>query len=200
MTDDIIKRCANHLRTSLDENHNVKLKSAHAHEIVASLFGYKSKASMLADKKYSIAKLEKSELMMFERKFSFIDARIGELHDLPDNMPNNDIIAEIVYSLFQDKTVGQRKAYTAFEDMAINLAKPYLQDHLKKSQKTPDKINLETSVNTEIKESELLLTVLYSTSENKKYCDVVISFPRVAGSVGYGKYQITPTFYSGGAK
>lgn len=44
----IAKLCANYLRT-FSNNHGVKLKSGHAHELVASFFGYKSKAAMLAD-------------------------------------------------------------------------------------------------------------------------------------------------------
>ena len=200
MTDDIIRRCATHLRTSLNENHNITLKSSHAHEIVAALFGYKSKAAMLADKKYSIAKLEKSQLMMFEREFSFIDTRMEELSGLPDDMPNNDVIAETVYSLFQQKTSGQRQAYTTFEDMAIALAKPYLQDHLNKWQLTSEKLGLDTKVNTDIKADELLLTVSFNLPKNRKYYDVSISFPRVAGSVGYGQYKIMPTLYTGGAE
>lgn len=194
MTDDIIRQCANHLRTSLTENHNITLKTSHAHEIVAALFGYKSKASMLADKKYPITKLAKSELMMFERAFSCIDKRMEALNDLPDGLPNNDVIAETVYALFENKSEGQRQAYTNFEDMAIELAKPYLQSHLNKMNVSSDLKEFSTEVNTEVREDKLILTVSFNTLETPKYCFVEILFPRVAGCVGYGKYKITPLY------
>ena len=49
MQHDIPKLCADSLRSFLSDNHGIKLKSGHAHEIVAAFFGYKSKISLLAD-------------------------------------------------------------------------------------------------------------------------------------------------------
>lgn len=191
MYKDIVKVSADHLRSSLDENHNIKLKSSHAHEIVASLFGYKSKASMLTDEKYPISNLEKSELMMFEKELSLIDDRMKELKDLPDKMPSNDILAETVYSLFQNKTAGQRKAHTTFEDMAIELAKLHYAKHRGKLPLGSDwsrEVKVEIGDNLEI--------VLFIDNKNRKgYHDIFISLPRVSGTVGYGKPKIESVFF-----
>ena len=43
MQRDISKLCADSLRALANEKYGIKLKSAHAHELVAAYFGYRSK-------------------------------------------------------------------------------------------------------------------------------------------------------------
>jgi len=59
----IAKFCADYLR-AFTNNHGVKLKSGHAHELVAAFFGYKSKAAMQADTLCSIENIGKAEIFV----------------------------------------------------------------------------------------------------------------------------------------
>ena len=75
----ISKICADSLRTFSNEKFDIKLKAAHAHELVAAFFGYSSKNALLADKKYPINNLDQAEIIVMIPD-DFIDQRRRDLH------------------------------------------------------------------------------------------------------------------------
>lgn len=66
MQQDITKLCADSLRAFTNDKFGEKLKASHAHELVAALLGYKSRAALLADTELPLANLHKSEFFIFD--------------------------------------------------------------------------------------------------------------------------------------
>jgi hypothetical protein len=70
------------------------LRVAHAHEIVAVFFGYKSNIALKSDDTYPIDDIEKAEVMVPD--VAGIKARLTKLHDLPEAMPSAFEIADML--------------------------------------------------------------------------------------------------------
>ena len=200
MQHDIPKLCADSLRSFLSDNHGIKLKSGHAHEIVAAFFGYKSKISLLADEIYPLAKLDQAEFILLNPPVSFVDQRIQNLEGLAPDFPPSYILAEGVYSVITNDKGFLEKIQPSFNDLAIAFAKDRLQQHIGHLglKPTPHWI---IDVTSDTTEALALFTVSfnYSTADGKqsRYSKIDIKFPRVAGNIGYGVPEIVPTFYSG---
>ncbi len=60
----IPKVCADSLRTFSEEKYEVKLRAAHAHELVAAYMGSKSKIGLVADKRYPVSNLFQCEIVV----------------------------------------------------------------------------------------------------------------------------------------
>ena len=73
---DIVKLCADSLRTFLSEKHGIKLKSGHAHEIVAAFLGYKSAISLRQDMQCPISNLDQAEYILFDTPTALVERRI----------------------------------------------------------------------------------------------------------------------------
>ena len=100
MQPDISKICADSLRTFSNEKYDIKLKPAHAHELVAAFFGYPTKNSMLADTKYPITNLAQAEIIVMIPDDD-IDQRRKNLQGLSSELPDSYTLGEAVYdSLF----------------------------------------------------------------------------------------------------
>lgn len=200
MQHDITKLCADSLRSFLSDNHSIKLKSGHAHEIVAAFFGYKSKISLLADETYPLTKLDQAEFILLNPPVSFVDQRIQNLEGLAPDFPPSYILAEGVYSVITNDKGFLEKIQPSFNDLAIAFAKDRLQQHIGHlgMKPTPQWI---IDVTSDTTEALALFTVSfnYSTADGKqsRYSKIDIKFPRVAGNIGYGMPDIMPTFYSG---
>ena len=92
----ITKLCVEHLRnTSKDKGINIK--STDAHELVAAFFGYNTRASMLADKKYPLCNLPIAKLVVLIPSAS-IDERRTELKGLPLNLGDSNTLCEDIYN------------------------------------------------------------------------------------------------------
>lgn len=99
----ITKLCAQHLRI-LANNYGVQLKSAHAHELVAAFFGYKSRASLLADTFFSIDNLNQAKILVLTPTL-FIDERRKLLEGLSCELPDTSFLgAEMLVYL---ASIGQ---------------------------------------------------------------------------------------------
>ena len=200
MQHDIPKLCADSLRSFLSDNHGIKLKSGHAHEIVAAFFGYKSKISLLADETYPLTNMDQAEFILLNPPVSFIDQRIQNLEGLAPDFPPSHILAEGVYSVITNNKDFLEKIQPSFHDLAIAFAKDRLQQHIGHLglKPTPHWI---IDVTSDTTEALALFTVSfnYSTADGKqsRYSKIDIKFPRVAGNIGYGVPEIVPTFYSG---
>jgi len=200
MQHDITKFCADSLRSFLSENHGIKLKSGHAHEIVAAFFGYKSKISLLADETYPLAKLDQAEFILLNPPVSFVDQRIQNLEGLAPDFPPSYILAESIYSVITNDKALLEKIQPSFHDLALAFAKERLQQHIGHWRMNPAPQWI-IDVETETMKSASLFKISfdYPTADGKRsrYSKVDIKFPRVAGNIGYGMPEIMPTFYSG---
>lgn len=201
MKHDITKTCADSLRSYLNDKHSIKLKSGHAHEIVAAFFGYKSKIALLADKQYPLSNLEKAEFIFLNPPTPFVDQRLESLEDLPPELPPSYILAEGVYPPLVAEKWILGKIQPTFRDLALILAEERLAQHMKPLGINPKTLQWITDVGINTTETDVLLTVTFDSAmalgKLSRYCKVDIRLLRIAGNIGYGEPDIMPTFYSG---
>ena len=194
MQHDITKLCADSLRSYLNDNHGIKLKSGHAHEIVAAFFGYKSKIALLADKRYPLGDLGKAEFILLTPPTPFVDQRIKSLEGLPPELPPSYILAEGVYRVITGDRALLEKIQPSFQDLAVSLGEECLHRRMKPLGINPKDLQSIANVEMEATEAEVSLTVTFDSPVSSK---VEIRLPRMAGNIGYGKPEIAPTFYTG---
>jgi len=200
MKHDITKTCADSLRSYLNDKHSIKLKSGHAHEIVAAFFGYKSKIALLADKQYPLSNLEKAEFIFLSPPTPFVDQRLKSLEDLPPGLPPSHILAEGIYPPIVAEKWILEKILPTFRDLALALAEERVQQHIGHWRMNPAPQWI-TDVDIKATEADVLLTVTFDSPMDagklSRYCKVDIRLARIAGNIGYGEPDIMPTFYSG---
>lgn len=201
MQHDITKLCADSLRSYLNDKHSIKLKSGHAHEIVAAFFGYKSKIALLADKQYPLSNLEKAEFILLNPPTPFVDQRLKSLEGLPTELPPSYILAEGVYAPIAAEKGGLERFWPTFRDLAIFLTEECLRQRMKSLGLNPKALQWITDVDMEATEAGVFLTVNFDSPTNigkrSTYSKVDIKLPRIAGNIGYGRPNVMPTFYAG---
>lgn len=201
MQHDITKLCADSLRAYLNDKHGIKLKSGHAHEIVAAFFGYNSKIALLADQKYPLSNLEKAEFILLNPPTPFVDQRLKSLEGLSPDLPSSTILAEGVYAPIVAEKWILDKLWPTFHDLAVFLAEERLHQKMKSLGMNPEAFNWITDVDMEAKEAEVAMNVIFdyptNTGERFRQAKVEIKLPRIAGNIGYGKPEVVPAFYSG---
>jgi hypothetical protein len=199
----LFKSCADSLRTFSKEKYDIKLKAAHAHELVAAFFGYSSKNTMLADTKYPISNMGQAEIIVMTPDV-FIDQRREDLQELSSELPDSYTLGEAVYAfLFYDEWwASPYPPFRSFEKLAKHLVEN--NDAYKNVFKFYRDVPMHHIVNVEISENGVLLTVLHShrTSTGEMLGDgkTTINLPRVAGHIGYGKPQVSVEQWTGGAR
>lgn len=200
MKHDITKLCADSLRSHLSTKHGIKLKSGHAHEIVAAFFGYKSRIAMLADSKYPISNLVGAEFILLDPQAPLVNQRLKSLTGLTFDALPIHVLADGVYCAIRDDKKLLEKIHPSLHDLALFLAERNLQQHTRhwRAKPTPKWI---TNVEIKTTEAEVFLTVTFNyatdTGKQNRYSKVDIKLLRVAGNVGYGAPEIAPIFYSG---
>lgn len=192
----ITKICADNLRTVCN-NHGVKLKASHAHELVASFFGYKSKAALLADTKHPISNLRQASIIMLAPTDP-IEQRRKNLQDLPVNLPDNYTLSEWVYTpLLKEKWIVNN-IWSHHEQ----LAKFFADEYLRKNQMQTTYYNpVGEGVNLDVEESYIRLIVkrfyqmpLRNQFEGMVYEANIITtilLNRIAGHIGYATPEIS---------
>lgn len=200
MQHDITKLCADSLRTYLNNDHSIKLKSGHAHEIVATFFGYKSRIAMLSDKKHPPSNLDHAEFILLNPPIPFVDQRLKSLEGLSPDLPPSHILAEGVYPVITGDKDLLDKIWPTFRDLATFLA----EERLRRFKIDLASIKWEMDVNVEHKDDGALLTVDvgYRTDagEHLKDSQYSIHLPRVAANLGYGTPRVDETRYTGGSR
>ena len=191
MSLDISKHCATALRTFAKEEHNIKLKSAHAHELVAAFFGYKTKVSLLADEKYPINNLGQADFVVLPPD-SFVDKRRNKLEGLDSNLPGNDVLGDVVYqSLYQlceEVWECTNAPFRSYE----KLAKDLVENDLTYQSINHISINIPRYhyVTFEDDADKLILNVFHAYKKGNGEMEVggkaIICLPRVAGRIGFG--------------
>ena len=101
MSIDLSKLCADYLRTSYSSQTSGKLKASHARELVAAFFGYKSHATLIAEKTYPLDKLEEAAILVPD--IPLIEQRRSRLSDLPNDVPLSLELAKMLSAYLQDE-------------------------------------------------------------------------------------------------
>ena len=203
MQREISKLCADSLRTLASERYGTKLKSAHAHELVAAYFGYQSKNALLADNKHPIGDLAQAELVVMMPD-EFFNRRRTNLHELSAALPTNSDLYQAIHStLVANKLVmGPFPPFDDFEALAISLLRrsPQYDAAFPFHHEVP----LDHFVTVVSEEDPVLLTVAHAyapqSGEDLVEGYTTVTLPRVAGRIGYGAPKLMPTKLSGGMR
>jgi len=195
----ITKLCADNLR-ALSDNHGVKLKASHAHELVASYFGYKSRAALLADTQYPLSNLHQSSIITLG-PLAPLDMRRTSLQDLPPELPDTNTLREWFYLGLLGEKWFASKFWPNYEKLATFLADEYLRENrMEKVYRSP----VGEGLKVERGEDSMRLIVLrfYQIPTEKIMLDgsiyvheanitTTIQLQRMAGYIGYAKPEIS---------
>jgi hypothetical protein len=202
----IIKLGADHLR-AFSNNHSVKLKSGHAHELVAAFFGYKSKAAMQADILCSVENLGQAPILVLMPS-AFIDQRRKLLEDLPLDLPDTYSLGEELYVglIFKKRFTG--RSFGVWRHLVEVLATEYLMNNRSSILSTKFRFRekalylfnkplyeFNPKVETSDQGTKLTVTNRYYSSSGIHFQPidvlVTIELKRVAGYVGFGEPKIS---------
>jgi hypothetical protein len=201
MKRDISKLCADSLRTLAIEEYDTKLKSAHAHELVAAYFGYQSKNALLADQEHPISALAQAQLLV-TMPDEFFNKRRNDLHELSPDLPDNTVLYKAIHSaLVSNKLV--RSPFPPFSNFD-RLGKYLVSNSPQYQAAFPfhHEVPLDHFVVVESTENSVLIIVTHAyqpqTEESLAEGRTAITLPRIAGQVGFGAPQMMPERWSGG--
>lgn len=90
----IQKECADLLREYYRSLTGSKLRSGHAHELVAAYFGYGTAAALQADTVFPISSLEDAEILIPD--IAGLDRRRLELSDVPADLPDGRALGRVI--------------------------------------------------------------------------------------------------------
>ncbi|MFQ5549018.1 MAG: hypothetical protein ACE5FV_12055 [Woeseia sp.] len=203
MRRDIPKLCADSLRALAKDKYGIKLKAAHAHELVAAYMGYGSKNALLADKKYPIGNLAKAELVVMIPD-AVIDQRRQKLEGLSTELPDSYALGEAVYGpLFSDEWWGSTfPPFRSFDKLAKVLVEN--NDAFKAAFQYRDKIPMHHFVSVKQEEDVVVLEVIHSyestAGEMHRDGQTTITLPRIAGRIGFGQPKMSVTQFTAGAR
>ena len=204
MRPEIYKLCADSLRTFSKEKYDIKLKAAHAHELVAAYFGYRSKNTMLADINYPVSYLSQAEAIVMMPD-DFIDQRRKQLEGLPAELPDSYTLGEAVFaSFFSDGWWASD--YPPFR--SFNMLAKFLLDSNDAYQYTFKyyrDMPMHHIVDIKDEENSVFLTVIHAhetaDGELLGIGKNTIKLQRIAGRIGFSEPQVsTPETWTAGAK
>ena len=203
MRRDIPKQCADSLRKFAKDNYGIKLKAAHAHELVAAYLGYRSKNALLAENKYPIENLGDAKVVTMVPNEA-IDRRRRELDGFPTELPDSYTLGEAVYGpLFSDEWWGSSyPPFRGFDKLAKVLVEN--NDAFQSTFSYRDRIPIHHFVSVLQEEEVVVLNVIHSyettPSEMSRDGQTTITLPRVAGRIGFGNPQMSVCQFTGGAR
>lgn len=201
MKREISKLCADSLRTLASEEYGVKLKSAHAHELVAAYVGYGSKNALLADENHPISALFRAEIVV-TMSDEFLNERRMVLQELSPDLPDNSILYEAIRSVLvaNEWLKSPFPPFSDFEKLARSLlARSSQYDAAFYFHR---EIPMDHFVSVKDEEDSLLLTVVHAhapqSEDSLANGYTTITLPRVAGRIGFGAPELMPTLLTGG--
>jgi hypothetical protein len=203
MSRDIPKLCADSLRAFANDNYDIKLKPAHAHELVAAYLGYRSKNALLADNKYPIGDLAKAEIVSMIPD-DVVDQRRKELQGLSIDLPDSYTLGEAVYGpLFSDEWWGSTyPPFRGFDKLAKVLVEK--NDAFRTAFSLFGEFPMDHFVVVRDGEDSVILDVIHSykstSDERRGDGKTTIKLPRVAARIGFGAPNITVGQWTGGAR
>lgn len=192
----VTKLCADALRAHLkNPPFNYNLKSSHAHEIMAAFWGYKSKASMNADKQYPISNLTQADIIIVPPNNENVKAVFKQRQN--ELGISSYLFDEIdVYNIVSDTLKEHPIYFQPLEEVAQYFARERITNRFKPLNIDPDQLNLIFEITeSNAKSSQISFTVSVdyisdNGSKTQHESTIVISFPRIAGYVGYRKPDI----------
>ncbi|HAT8370119.1 hypothetical protein SC826_11920 [Legionella pneumophila serogroup 1] len=201
----IAKLCADQLRV-ISNNYGVKLKSSHAHELVAAFFGYKSKAALLSDTLAPIENIGQAQTFVLIPS-AFIEERRKCLIDLPSDLPDTYTLGEEMFTFLAAQKMLVANSFGSWVHLAEALTNEYLQINgnlilpknfgpTENARSIFNKPVYEFNPKLETTADGVKLTVsnkYYGSSHvNFQPIDVVltIKLQRIAGHFGYAKPEI----------
>lgn len=90
----IQKECADRLRETYRALSGKKLRSGHAHELVAAYFGYGTAAALQSDAVFPLSSLDEAEILIPD--IQGMDSRRVELAQLPADLPSSKDLADVI--------------------------------------------------------------------------------------------------------
>ncbi|MHA3126752.1 hypothetical protein [Legionella pneumophila] len=202
----ISKLCADQLRV-ISNNYGVKLKSSHAHELVAAFFGYKSKAALLSDTFAPIENIGQAKIFVLIPS-AFIEERRKCLVDLPSDLPDTYVLGEGMFTFLAAQKMLVANSFPSWIHLSETLTTEYLQKngHLilprnfgpfEQAGNIFNKPLYDFNPDIETTSNGVKITVsnrYYGSSHiNFQPIDVVlkIKLQRIAGHFGYAKPEIS---------
>lgn len=194
----IVKLCADDLRTIINNNCSIKLKASHAHELVAAFFGYKSNAALLADTIAPISNLPQANFIVLAPTEP-IEERRKQLQDLPLELPDNQVLGEIIYSTLLSNKYLLTNPWSTYKQLSFALADEYLREqNVDKIYRKPirEGVSIEDADN----HKHLLVSRFYqlpvvsnATAFMVREIEITtsIKLPLIAGRIGYCKPEIS---------
>ena len=208
MQTNISKSCSDFLSDDYHTKTEGKLKSSHSREITAALFGYKSHAALLSEKKYPLVDIEK--VAIFVPDVKLLEDRRTSLNNLPSDLsPSMELASLIVSHLKYDHNFnGKTWLYDSLENYVIeelviensNIIDDELSGVMAETNAYFEEIHLE---NAEIFDNEDHLEVIADGSYNgtsdqdKAFCGdkidlrVKVKLFRIAGPRGFYDFEIS---------
>ena len=192
----ITKLCADDLRTFISNNYSIKLKATHAHELVAAFFGYKTNAALLADTNTPISNLPQAHVVILAPSES-IDERRKRLHDLPLELPDTQVLGEIIFTTLSNKGLLS-KPWPTYEHFAKFLADECLREKkMDKIYRNP--VGEGVSVKDGDDHKQLIVSRFYQQlitnsatfMVNEFQITTFIKLPLVAGRIGYNRPEFS---------
>ncbi len=203
MHTNIAKLCADSLREFSREKYGIKLKAAHAHELIAAYLGYRSKNSLLADTKYPISNLSQADIVVMIPDDQ-IDRRREKLKELPSELPDSYTLGEAVYSaLFSEELwSSQLPPFKNFHKCAGYLLEnnhAYLNtfQHYRDIPKKHIVQVVETTDSVVLTANHIKIV---TDEEGIQFGESTITLPRIAGRIGFAEPRIMPTIRTGGRR
>lgn len=198
---DITKLCADALRSYVSSRSSISpLKSSHAHEIMAAFFGYKSKIALHADTQHPISNLNQADIIVLPPHNEAANTIFQQRRkDLQINAFDEYDVSNIVSDVLKNSPIYGE----GLEDIARAVARGRLIQRFKTLGIDSDQLNLIVEItDSDIRSSETSFTVsvdYISDNAEKTLRDstITVTFPRIAGHVGYKEPDVQETRYSG---
>lgn len=193
----IPKLCADGLRAFTNANYGIRLKASQAHELVAAFFGYKSNAALRADTIAPINNLPQANILVLA-PLGPIEERRKKLQDLPLELPDNQVLAEIIYSTLLSNKCLLSAPWATYEHFALWLADEYLREQkMDKVYRAPVRTGM--SIEDVDNFKQLLVSRFYQLPITNAKTFIIreieittfIKLPLIAGRIGYGKPEIS---------
>ncbi|ALL06985.1 hypothetical protein AQ505_16730 [Pedobacter sp. PACM 27299] len=123
------------------------------------------------------------------------------MDNLPLRLPSSDILGEGVYAPIAVNEHFSGLIWPDFHELAMALADERSHEKLRMMGGDPKEMDWLTEIIIKTTETDVLMTVIFDYPAKAKkplrHASVQIMLPRIAGSIGYGRPKVIPTFYHG---
>ncbi len=200
------KKCADHLRAMYSDLPRGKLRSGHAHEIVAAFFGYRSAAALQVETRYPLSNFGNAKVLIPD--IPLIEKRLKTLNGLPDGLVGPHDVASLLSWYLKDQghfagdvweADGLRDEIDVYLQNNILQIEDDLSGEMAETNAYFDELDVDE---VEIESGDDVLVATASGffngesdpdrafSGDKIAFTTRLAFPRVAGRIGYGEPEM----------